>query len=225
MRQTSPSQRHRQETNRTTRRPRMRRVPDGTRAHRRRRASDNGGALRTEVGAMKREFLRAAVLSLATFCAVPACSANDRPTSQPTTQPTTKPAARRTADARQTTGQKYQESVRKQDQTKRSLRDRVLAMSQANGGQGELDVPPPPTPAEVLADAQARLDAENARHTARLAELRREEAAARSAGDRRKAQKLHKNIEAENEAYDRTAADLRRQVRDAQARVDAEASR
>ena len=150
---------------------------------------------------MKREFLRTAVLSLATLYAVPACSANDRPTSQPSTQPSTAPAGRRTADARQTTGQKYQETVRKQDQTKKALRDRVLAMSQANAGQGALDVPPPPTPAELLADAQARLDAENARHTARLAELRREEAGAR------------------------TAADLRRQVRDAQARVDAEASR
>ena len=174
---------------------------------------------------MKRELLTAAVLSLATLYAAPACRASDRsePTSRPSTQPATGPAARRHADGRQTNAQKFQDVTRKQDQTKKALRDRVMSMSQANGGEGE-DVPPP-TPAELLAEAQAKLDAEVARHEARLNELRREESDARYAGDRKKAQKIRKNIEAENETHRRTAADLRRQVRDCQARVDAAASR
>lgn len=167
---------------------------------------------------MKRALLTAAALSLATLCGAPACRANN-PTSQPTTRPSTNPT--RTADGRQTTGQKYQDAVRKQDQTKQALRDRVMSMSQGNAAQA--DVPPPPTPAEQLAEAQARLDEEVARHEARLGELRREESDARYAGDRKKAQKIRKSIEAENQAYQRTAAALRRQLRESQARVDAEA--
>src|SRR5687768_13434740 len=144
------------------------------------RASGNQRRTDSEVGDMKRALLTAAALSLATLSGAPACRANN-PSSQPSTRPTTNPAAPRTADGRQTTGQKYQDAVRKQEQTKKALRDRVMSMSQANAGQA--DVPPPPTPAEQLAEAQARLDEEVARHEARLGELRREESDARYAGD------------------------------------------
>jgi len=83
---------------------------------------------------MKRTLLTATLLSLVTLYASPGCQSNDRPTDHPSTRPATGLAARRTADGGRTTGQKFQDVVRKQEQTKRAMRDRVLA----DAGEGEV---------------------------------------------------------------------------------------
>jgi hypothetical protein len=174
---------------------------------------------------MKRAILTAVVLSI-TLISAPAC-AGGNPSSQPSTRPAARNGDGRTGEGRQSTAQKMQDALRKQDQTKKALRDRAMAEASAYAdASGEETVEaPPPTPAELLAEAQAKLDAEKARHETRLGELRRAEADARYAGDRKTAQRVRKDIEAENNSYQRTSAELRKQLRECQARVDAEARR
>ena len=87
---------------------------------------------------MKRELLTAALLSLATLYASPGCQSNDRPTDRPNTRPAMGLAARRTADGGRTNGQRFQDVLRKQDQTKRAMRDRAMSTAQADAGEGEV---------------------------------------------------------------------------------------
>jgi hypothetical protein len=169
---------------------------------------------------MKRATLAAVALSILTMMTAPAC-AQSGPTSQPTTRPD---PDRAPAGGKQTTAQKMQDVFKKQDQTKKALRDRAMAEASAYADPAG-DQPPPPTPAELLADAQLKLDTEVARHETRLGDLRRAEADARAAGDRKTAQRVRKDIESENTAFQRTSADLRKALRECQARVDAEARR
>ena len=174
---------------------------------------------------MKRSTLAAVLLSIATLISAPACAGGN-----PTSQPATRPADGRNDDGvgagRRSTAQKMQDVFRKQEQTKKALRDRAMAEASAyaDAGEGGSDVPPP-TPAELLAQAQLKLDEETARHNARLGDLRRAEADARAAGDRKAAQRVRKEIESENNGFQRASAELRKQLRECQARVDAEARR
>jgi hypothetical protein len=171
---------------------------------------------------MTRSILTAVVLSIATLISAPACARGN-----PTSQPATRPAAARNDDGvgagRRSTAQKMQDVFKKQEQTKKALRDRAMAEASAYADAGEGAEVPPPTPAELLAEAQLKLDGEVARHNARLGDLRRAEADARAAGDRKAAQRVRKEIESENNGYQRASAELRKQVRECQARVDAEA--
>ena len=168
---------------------------------------------------MKRATLTAVALSMLTLIAAPACAG-----SGPTSQPTSRPDPDRAPAGGRSTAQKMQDVFKKQDQTKKALRDRAMAEASAYADPAG-DETPQPTPAELLADAQLKLDTEVARHETRLGELRRAEADARAAGDRKTAQRVRKDIESENNGYQRTSAELRKQVRECQARVDAEARR
>ena len=76
-----------------------------------------------------------------------------------------------------------------------------------------------------LSDAQAKLDAENQRHTDTLDDLNKQLKAAQASGNKREIRKAERAIEKENAAYEEKKAKLERAVADAGGRADSPADR
>jgi hypothetical protein len=74
--------------------------------------------------------------------------------------------------------------------------------------------PPAEDPAALLADAQKRLDDENARHGAKLEELNAQLKEAQASENQREIRKAQRAIEKENAAYDAKIKPLQRRVKE-----------
>jgi hypothetical protein len=100
-----------------------------------------------------------------------------------------------------------------------------LLASLLGGGKSSKSGKSSGTPGDGLSDAQAKLDAENQRHSDALDDLNKQLKAAQASGNKREIRKAERAIEKENAAYEDKKAKLERAVVDAGGQLDSPADR